>query len=256
MVAFMTILLILAGNSAILIFFSVFDYTVTSPNDLGKAVDLPLLGAIPWLRHPNNTTAEEFLFKLYKRNTKELQRCFINLTRSNDRGKVFLFSKSQPREGGTTIAILLSLFFKEYQHKNMAVVDFSAHKLLTGNSPESDDPNSLFSRREFHGITVFAYTGGTDEKIMDLENKFTILEKLRNRFDYVFVNIPAVSDSHEFVFLSRYIDKVIFIVAAESIKIQIVKYNLSILAEYGFKSIVTVLNKRKFYIPRFVYKLI
>ncbi len=256
LVVFMTILLILAGNSAIIVFFSVFDYTVTNPNELEKAIGLPVLGTIPLQKRSGNISDEDFLFKLYKRNTKELQRCFINLTRNNSRDKVFLFSKSQPFEGGTTITTLLSLFFKEYQYKKTAFVDFAAKQLLSSHHPDTDDHVPLFSKSIFHGITLFSYTGQADEKIADLENKFSILEKLKKQYDYVFVNIPAVGDSHEFVFLSRYIDKVVFIVAAESVKTQIVKYNLSILAEYGFNNIVTILNKRKFYIPRFVYKLI
>ncbi|GAB6162764.1 hypothetical protein JCM12298_19240 [Desulfothermus naphthae] len=256
LVLIMAILLIFSGNGAILILFSVFDHRITSPNELAKSTELPVLGSISFQKIMKGVSKEKFLLQLYKNNIREFQKFFISLTTSKIDEKNLLFTKSRSGEGGTTICMLMALFFREYQRKSVVVVDFSGNELIRDHCKRKQTENNLFVKGSFQGVDLYYYASRKKEGVFDIEDKFSILSQLREEYEYVFVNMPALRDSHEFIFLRNHIDKVIFVVEAESIKIHIVKHNLNILKEYGITNIVTILNKRKFYIPETVYRFI
>ena len=94
------------------------------------------------------------------------------------------------------------------------------------------------------------------ERHADLKDKYSVLEKLRAEYDYIFCNITPIKDSADLVFLNLYVDRILFFVEADRTKRQVVKYNFDILIQYGFSKISFVLNKRRFYIPKFLYKYV
>jgi hypothetical protein len=83
-----------------------------------------------------------------------------------------------------------------------------------------------------------------------------LLERLRERFDLIVIDAPALGTSSDGVRVSKLADGVAMVVEAGETRWQAIKRDLTRLQAQGAKVLGVVLNKRKYYIPGFIYKRI
>jgi Mrp family chromosome partitioning ATPase len=179
--------------------------------------------------------------------------------------KVVLFSASRGGEGTTTIvrefATTLSLVFKA----SVLIVDANpnhgaAHACgnaeaaplsdLLRDLPASNGGRAkqagvvvaLFEPKAANGSAGLAHVGGS------------LADALREHFDYVLIDAPALGSSATALSLARHADGVVIVIDSERTRWPVVENTKKAYESTGAKVLGVILNKRAFYIPNWVYK--
>ena len=82
------------------------------------------------------------------------------------------------------------------------------------------------------------------------------LEELKNKYDFILIDASPAITSPDSIAISRYTDGVVLVVEAERTRRQVVENVKNKIARNGGNIIGAVFNKRKYYIPEFVYRLL
>ncbi len=249
------VVFLLAGNVLILMVLNMTGSGVNKPDDIERVFGQRPVATLGLDESPDMEKAGTNT-KFYKNHIKDFQRLAINLTLDGSDDKVFLIGRSRPLEGGTTVAYNLAAFLAYSQNKKVAFVDYVSSRLANKKGKETQIMDGKFRQKAIGQVDYLQYKGKGQNKYEDLEGKYSPLIELRKKYDYVFCNIPPVNDSVDLVFLNNHVDRVVFLVEAERTKMVVIKYNIGLLKQYGLDSISFVLNKRRFYIPRFLYKYV
>lgn len=80
------------------------------------------------------------------------------------------------------------------------------------------------------------------------------LEELKQKFDLVLIDSSPADNSHDWVSLSQGIDGVIMVLEAEKTRWPVAENLRDKIVENGGKILGVVFNKRRYYIPDFIYK--
>ncbi|HWK48155.1 MAG TPA: hypothetical protein VNT30_25760 [Stellaceae bacterium] len=81
-----------------------------------------------------------------------------------------------------------------------------------------------------------------------------ILEALRSNFDLVVVDSPALERSYDAVMLAPYVDTTLLVVEAEATRAAVALNLRDRILEVGGAIAGAILNKRRFHIPRSIYR--
>ena len=79
-------------------------------------------------------------------------------------------------------------------------------------------------------------------------------EQLRQRFEYVLIDSPPVTTSSDGLAIVRKVDGVIFVVEAEKTRWPVAVAAKEKILNHGGNILGMVFNKRRYYIPEFIYK--
>jgi len=179
--------------------------------------------------------------------------------------KVVLFSASRAGEGTTTIvrefAVALSHVFKA----SVLVVDANPNRSAAhafGDVevfPLSELLRSLQAsdakRAKQAGITVAIFEPEvTNGRAKQLEASAGIGDALREHFDYVLFDAPALGSSATAVSLAHYVDGVVIVIDSERTRWPVVENTRKTYESTGAKVLGVVLNKRAFHVPQWLYK--
>jgi Mrp family chromosome partitioning ATPase len=93
-----------------------------------------------------------------------------------------------------------------------------------------------------------------DQAVVRVEAVAALLERLRSHFDLMIIDAPAGNDSMLGVALSRYVDGVVVVIEAEKTRGPALAAMLKNIDINGGNLIGTVMNKRRFHIPRSIYR--
>lgn len=91
---------------------------------------------------------------------------------------------------------------------------------------------------------------------MDPKHMEGVLAKYRDDFGYIVIDCPAVWRSNVPTRIATVVDGVILVVEAERVRVQIVERTKERLEEVNARILGVVLNKRRFYIPSWLYRQI
>lgn len=89
--------------------------------------------------------------------------------------------------------------------------------------------------------------------IVGSEKLEACLKELKKHYDYIVTDSSAVLDTSEPSLICRLFDGILLVVECESTKWQVTKAAADELKKAGGNLMGTVLNRRKYYIPRFFY---
>jgi len=260
-----------AGNFFLVMLLSMLSNTIANPSDLMKQFGKQPLAIIP-LEQTAFRNADPISQKAiarmtstdsrgvdvglsyFERNLREFQRFYINLTIAGDHEKAFLIGRSRPGEGGATITFNLAAFLANYLGKRVAFVDYQPSRVTTAATDLRPVLGGNFGMTQIFKVDYYLHKPGKQFRHEELKEKYSQLEQLKAEYDFLFCNIPPVKDSADLVFLNYYVDRILFFIEAEGTKLQVAKFNIDTLTQYGFSNISFVLNKRRFNIPRFLYK--
>ena len=82
------------------------------------------------------------------------------------------------------------------------------------------------------------------------------LRQLRERYDCVIVDSPPVNSSGGAVLLASKVDAVVLVVEAERLRWEVIQRTVAILEDAGTTILGVVLNRRRYPIPRMIYKML
>jgi len=90
----------------------------------------------------------------------------------------------------------------------------------------------------------------------DISATITLWKKLKERFDLILIDSSSDSSTTESIALSRNVDGVVLVVEAEKTRRRVVDSIKKKILGNGGVILGVVLNKRRHYIPEFLYKLL
>lgn len=83
-----------------------------------------------------------------------------------------------------------------------------------------------------------------------------LLEAARRRYDTILVDAPPVVGSPETPPLSSFVDGVVIVIQCGRTKREVVRRSLNMIEQFEGKVIGLVLNRKKYFIPDFIYRRI
>jgi len=113
---------------------------------------------------------------------------------------------------------------------------------------------------EYQGFYVMPYALKINSSslwdVVESANFTNKLEQLKQAFDYIVFDAPAILGSSEPALLSQYIEGVILVIEAEKTKWEVTELAVNNVTNSGGTFVGAILNKRKFYIPKLLYRWI
>ncbi len=109
---------------------------------------------------------------------------------------------------------------------------------------------------EYDGLYVMPYSKGNAASLWELLEDKALqprLDALKQVFDYVVLDAASIMSSSESAVLSQYVDGVVLVIKAEQTKWEIAELAVSNVRKAGGVFLGAILNRRKFYIPKFLY---
>ncbi|MEY3219308.1 MAG: hypothetical protein RIT27_665 [Pseudomonadota bacterium] len=119
------------------------------------------------------------------------------------------------------------------------------------NNPVQHTLNQIAHSKLF--VTQMAMPGESVTRIVHAPEIEAILEELKRQFDFIVIDTLPGTISVDGLTLSHKVDGVILVVEAESTRWQIVQQTKENIEIRGGNVLGVILNKRRFYIPKFIY---
>ena len=112
---------------------------------------------------------------------------------------------------------------------------------------------------EYHQLYVMPYSIDKSVSLWNVVGSADFqsrLEVLKSVFDYIVFDSSSVMGSSEPALLSHYTDGVILVLSAETTKWEVAELVINTVETAGGVFMGSILNRRKFYIPKFLYRWI
>lgn len=263
------------------------DHTIKKPEDVKRKLNLHSLVSIPKVKIksvlkpdfntvdnlilvPKPTHASDEMIASAQKARKEIRKYFEILMHRvifSDKGYfegtyVFAFTSSRLGEGVSTVASNFAFNIARVGRGRILFVDMNLIKFSReDNSEEGPFPNlgNMIAVRK--GNPTENLPSRVDKLYMlqhSNQGKSTGLEDLqslwRKEYEFVIMDLPPVLDDPRVPTLARLADEVILVVEAERERMEVIKSTQEILAEAKANLTGIILNKRNFYIPKWLYK--
>lgn len=187
----------------------------------------------------------------------------------NKASRVVTFVAANPKEGVSTLlrefARLVSLdmgrrvvlldadggfgrHFESFKVKPTAMID----DVLAGRNTPDQALTQVFDGA-LH-IAQISAAGNSLAAAVGSPNFAKLLMQLRDSYDLILLDTPPMSESSDALLLTRHSDGFIVVIQAESTRWQVAEGMCDRLAQQGGHLLGVVLNKRRYYIPSFLYR--
>ena len=182
-----------------------------------------------------------------------------------------LFTAATSGEGTTTLATSFAKFLSMQAHERVLVCELNARRpsfadvfSINGNDGVTEyfvtdkDLGSLIQRPPSVDMDVI-HIGRHDPTIIQIHlnqvfPKF--LEDAMMSYDTIIIDAPPVISCPETPAMTPFVDGVVFVVQAERTKREVAQRSLESIANFDGNVLGVVLNRKKYYIPEFLYKRI
>jgi Mrp family chromosome partitioning ATPase len=248
---------------------------MTTPGNAERRLNLPVIAAIrrlilsPQLPIDENPKVDEAAAEMdMEQEMIALYQTITAVLPDSNRCSV-LFVGSRSNEGTSTVARQLARVASLRMGKSVLLIDLDRSRpdlhVYSNLKPEGDSLNSLetgdqieqsLRRVEESSLYVMPlfWKTITAPKTIDYAKRGSFWESLRERFDLIIVDsAPATMFPDGPAIVSR-VDGVIFVVEAEKTRWQVAQSVKEKIINSGGNIIGVVFNKRRFYIPEFIYR--
>jgi capsular exopolysaccharide synthesis family protein len=200
---------------------------------------------------------------------QRLKNFFLREQELGRAGRILAITSSRTKEGVSFVAFHAAISLARGLENSVLLVDAnfrrpSLHQLFrTPNTAGLSD--ILSAQAELHKTIIQTYMPylaflpsgppPNDPGQLFRSDRFReFLAKLKDRFDYVIFDTPAVSESADSLVLGSKVDQVVLVTRAHHTKVQIVARVKEEIEKHGGAILGIILNRRKFFIPRFLYR--
>ena len=90
--------------------------------------------------------------------------------------------------------------------------------------------------------------------LFNSERMAQFMQQLSETYDYVLIDTPAILEAPETPIISSYSDGVILVVHTGSTRREVIKRAILLVEKLDGRFIGTILNRKKYYIPEFIYR--
>lgn len=241
------------------------DQTIKNPEQAKRYFDIPIMGAIPKNNMPERRSAligeildhakSQEVIEAYRLLRTNLQ--YLAPKRSGDKGgEVFMFTSSIPHEGKSSSIALVSVLTAR-AGKKVLLIDADMHKPIQ---------SRIFNLRSGAGfVSVLTGDKTVDEVVQHVEECLDVmpcgpippnpsellmsermpqlLKELRDKYDYIFVDITPALFLSDPLIVKPMVDGVLFMIGCSQTKIGMIQRTLRQLQQVSKTPIGLVVNK-------------
>ena len=205
------------------------------------------------------------------------RRSLMNLRNSIDaelknRGsKVIMFTSAVKGEGKTLIAAYFARVLALSEYDRVLVIDCALdapriHELF-GIKNEKGIVDYLLGEAKFadivrpvdEGVLDIITTGSTTrtdatQHLFNSDRMKALIPQVEEIYDYVIIDTSAVLDAPETPLIGAYASGIVMVIQAGKTKREVVKRAIAVVEKLEGRFIGSVLNRKKYYIPEFIYR--
>ena len=197
---------------------------------------------------------------------RQLEALYQSLDSSlSSAGRAVAFTASRTGEGTTTIVQQFATFLISTFKAALLIVDANPNQAIAngwngGPAPLAELVRALPSNggppAQRHSMRVASLPPDVVNILARGNNAAELVDmvRLRAHFDYILFDVPAISTHPAAVSIGRHVDGVVIIVEAERTRWPVVANTKQAYQAVGANVLGVVLNKRRFYIPNWIYK--
>jgi protein-tyrosine kinase len=185
--------------------------------------------------------------------------------------RVVLFASAIEGEGKTTIVASLARVLTAGDSQKILLVDCSVrnpelHRLF-GAKNEKGIVDYLAGRAKLkdiiqsvdEGVLDLVATGAVDESdvtqmLFDSDRLGIFIKEVTAAYDYVLIDSSAILESPETAIIGAHADGIVLVVFMEKTRREVIKRAMVMVQKLDGRFIGTVLNRKRYYIPEFIYK--
>jgi succinoglycan biosynthesis transport protein ExoP len=259
--AMMTVLSLFLGVSfgLFLVFFLEYlDDSIRSPKDVMDVLDYPVLGVIPMV--PKGVLGldmkGEKVSSLLMDRFLDL-RSSIKLITSGERPKVISVMSAEKDEGKTTISTYFTYVCSQQSGERVLLIDsnFRGHNVTASLNLSGAAGLSNFlegqagldeiiqTRMEGFDLISSGPLPSNPLRLLESVTMRNLIESLRERYDLIIVDTPAVDVGNDAISISRYCDKVLFVIASGESSVQKIKRIMESFKTFMIPVLGIILNK-------------
>jgi len=206
----------------------------------------------------------------FKRGLRNLRNSIDSELKNSD-SRVIMFTSAIAGEGKTTIVAFLARMLALGEADRVLLVDCAVvnpeiHTLfgldndrgildyLSGTVPFEE-----VIRKVDEGVLDIVTTGtrrGADitQPLFNSERMSTFIKATREMYDYVLIDTSAVMDAPETPIIGSFVTGSVIVVQSGKTKREVIKRAMLMIEKLGGRFLGTVLNRKKYYIPEFIYR--
>jgi capsular exopolysaccharide synthesis family protein len=182
--------------------------------------------------------------------------------------KTLLVTSSHPQEGKTISAVSMAYTLSSQVNSRVVLVDANfrspkIHELFNETStPGLSDMllsdtslNDTLVKTEYENLMLVPCGSSLskDVDVRETEMFKSTLNAMKERFDYVIVDSCSVFGSSDISLIAKLFDGVILVIECENTRWEVVQQAKETINNVGGVVLGTVLNKRRYYIPKKLY---
>jgi protein-tyrosine kinase len=196
-------------------------------------------------------------------------------TQATEASRVIQFTSARFGEGVTTVTLALAsslarLFGPDSTlviEANLRQPSFSkilgrgGHSSIIGALQDQDKSLESVITLPDYGFSIIP--AGITAPIKDyqgpemyLEKMGNVLEKMRNHYAYILIDCPPVVPYLDSDIISAFVDGLVIVVEANSTRAEVLNFAIRRLKSVDAPIVGLILNKRVFYIPKWLYKFL
>jgi len=256
---------------AIALFSEYLDHSIKTPEEVEERLLLPTLACIPKVRTSRISSAENWDIPVRIREHYESlkEQLLLGQKGSKKEPRVLAIAGSHDDEGASTVAANLAATLARLGDGQVLLIDAdlrhpSVHQIFESRlSPGLTD--ILANGHSIEGVIVpspvknlhILSTGTIDgnlSEIFDSDAFIDLFKSIKKDYRFVVIDLPAVNEASWAVRLARLSDGVGLVVEAGRSRWEVVQRTKELLAQSNANVIGVVINKRRFYIPRWLYR--
>jgi len=257
----------IVGGIAIAFLSEYLDHSIKTPDEVEQKLQLPTIACIPRFAAGANKLDIPQQAKAYYEAFKE--RVLLYPSGSKRMQQVLAITGSHHNEGASSVAANLARALARPGDGQVLLVDAnfqhpSIHQIFESRlSPGLSD--ILTNGQNIDGVVVpspvqnlhilsAGTINGNLSEIFDSEKFTSLLDSIKKDYRYVVIDLPAVNEASWALRLARLCDGVGLVVEAERSRWEVAQRTKELLEQSKAKIIGVIINKRRFYIPRWLYQ--
>jgi len=265
------LLLGIFGGIAIAFVSEYLDQSIKIPEEVEEKLQLPAIACIP--RVQDNRISSEARWDIpmsVKEHYEALkERLLLSSGGSKKVPRVLAITSSHDDEGASTVAANLARVLTRPGDGDVLLIDadlrhpsihrFFESRLSPGLSDILTDGQSFDSVvvpspvQNLHILSAGNINGNLSE-IFDSERLTSLLHSIKKNYQFVVIDLPAVNEASWTLRVARLCDGVGLVIEAERSCWEVVERTKELLVQSKANIIGAIINKRRFYIPRWLYK--
>ena len=279
------------GGIGLTFFFEYIDHTIRTPEEVEEKLLLPTLASIPCVRvnriRPAKKRVEQI--KSVDKNVKGMptrweipvkvkrQYSILReelLLKLNGRSKApyaLAIIGCQRGEGVSTVAANISAMLAQGRCGRVLLVDTnirypSAHNIFQtrlepglANIPTADhDYGDIIVSERFKNLHILAAgtPNGSSPGILQPAQFSKLIHSLKTDYRHVVFDMPAMKEAHSSARLASLCDGVVLVIEAERLRWEVLLEAKAQLLKWNANTVGVVLNKRRFPIPDWLYRML